>query len=1154
MKRVLSMVLSLLMIVSMIPSCIITANAASSCTLYINWDDIKGVGHQTPYTSACACFAVAYCRTILDGEIHSWSEYDLNGGAKGQSGAVAQWSKGKYTTSAKSTVNATLKAVYDQINNGRPAILHVKGGRSTGQHWVAVVGYQNVSNENSLTYDNFLIIDSVASKYEIENLGALGYKLKETSGKGYRYAYTASGSVSSLGSSTNNATYSFNFNANGGTLGSTGAFSVSYGDQFQVLNTTCTRSGYIWAGWNVKRNNDNKWYVDGQGWCTDSQITSNGYIKKAYGNYQTCKLDDSWTSGISGDCSYTFYAVWIQSRVDMLKVFLSPYGKGYDHITALNNIASSGFTQEQIYVWYVLCDQNTGDLMNTYSNKTYSVKLSIYDPKGDLVHDYTYANSSDANWIGITPRMSGTYTATATISGAYSGSISTTYEVSYDAQLSSSHDSISLDLNGTNSVTPTVYISGSFPGNYGVKYEFSDSSIASAAWSGNWNGNSTTITITGKKYGSTNLTLSVYENYTGNKNIVATVTIPVFVDANSYVVSYNANGGSGAPSDQLKYYGTSITLSSTVPTRSGYTFLGWSTSSAATSATYQPGSTFTLNADTTLYAVWRAVNNKPTAVLDELASGIDSFSIRGWAFDEDDTNANLEIHVYVDGVYAGCCVANTSRPDVHNVYGCGNYHGFSATIPYDVSSTGMHTVEVYAIDSNGSGPNTKMGSWQIEIEDKELPTSMSANSSNSAVISTGGEMKYYTFTPSTSGTYVIYSTGSDDTRVYLYDANGIELDSDDDDGEGYNFRLECNLTAGTTYTFGVRYYDSSKTDTISFKFGNVYTIAYNANGGSGVPSSQKKDYDTDVVLSSIAPTRKGYTFLGWALSQNADNISFQPGDLFSINYNVTLYAVWKQGCENGAHNYYNYTVAEAPTISASGTLAGLCADCFTATYVTLPKLSTADYDYSIRTAATCTEVGSGRYTWKTTTYGSLCFDVSIPVTGHNYTADPAVCGICDHVRASSEITSAVLRPNAAGIYFMGAFTVDADVQVARQGIVVSTSNALPVADDSDPSSLYTTSGVSVLVKDILKTDNTDAQNRKNAAMLIYARTYILLDDGTYIYGETVVVNLKSLVEAIDAKLDNLTGRQAVALTRLYTTYATIMESFNLPNLKEYAGY
>lgn len=89
-------------------------------------------------------------------------------------------------------------------------------------------------------------------------------------------------------------------------------------------------------------------------------------------------------------------------------------------------------------------------------------------------------------------------------------------------------------------------------------------------------------------------------------------------------VNYDANGGSGAPGRQIvtsqnvtsfpKTF--TITLRSGEPTRSGYNFLGWSTSSSASSATYQPGETLTYtfptstggnqSATVNLYAVWSA--------------------------------------------------------------------------------------------------------------------------------------------------------------------------------------------------------------------------------------------------------------------------------------------------------------------------------------------------------------------------------------------------------------------------------------------------------------------------------------------------------------------------------------------------------------------
>lgn len=73
----------------------------------------------------------------------------------------------------------------------------------------------------------------------------------------------------------------------------------------------------------------------------------------------------------------------------------------------------------------------------------------------------------------------------------------------------------------------------------------------------------------------------------------------------TYTVSYNANGGTGAPASQTKTYGTNLTLSSTIPTRAGYAFKGWATSSTGAVA-YPAGGTYTANSAITLYAVWEA--------------------------------------------------------------------------------------------------------------------------------------------------------------------------------------------------------------------------------------------------------------------------------------------------------------------------------------------------------------------------------------------------------------------------------------------------------------------------------------------------------------------------------------------------------------------
>lgn len=97
-----------------------------------------------------------------------------------------------------------------------------------------------------------------------------------------------------------------------------------------------------------------------------------------------------------------------------------------------------------------------------------------------------------------------------------------------------------------------------------------------------------------------NLTWS--DKYKGTLSASGSISV---AKKTSYTVSYNANGGSGAPSSQTKWYGTAITLSTTKPSRTGYSFQGWATSSGG-SVAYASGASYTSNAGVTLYAVWKA--------------------------------------------------------------------------------------------------------------------------------------------------------------------------------------------------------------------------------------------------------------------------------------------------------------------------------------------------------------------------------------------------------------------------------------------------------------------------------------------------------------------------------------------------------------------
>lgn len=79
---------------------------------------------------------------------------------------------------------------------------------------------------------------------------------------------------------------------------------------------------------------------------------------------------------------------------------------------------------------------------------------------------------------------------------------------------------------------------------------------------------------------------------------------------------------------------------------------------------------------------------------------------------------------------------------------------------------------------------------------------------------------------------------------------------------------------------------------------NTYRISYNANTTDTVTNmptaNQDKTHGLAVQLDTAKPTREGYTFLGWGTTATATAASYQPGDMYSVDQDITLYAVWQQ--------------------------------------------------------------------------------------------------------------------------------------------------------------------------------------------------------------------------------------------------------------------
>lgn len=134
-------------------------------------------------------------------------------------------------------------------------------------------------------------------------------------------------------------------------------------------------------------------------------------------------------------------------------------------------------------------------------------------------------------------------------------------------------------------------------------------SVTGQSFSGSKDMTSKTVTVSKGTSAKQVQMWSYVDSYAGMSDTYHEYTVAALA---SYSVKYSANGGSGAPSAQTKWYGTNLTLSSTVPTRTGYTFVKWNTKANGSGTSYAAGASYTANAGVTLYAQWKANTYKVT--------------------------------------------------------------------------------------------------------------------------------------------------------------------------------------------------------------------------------------------------------------------------------------------------------------------------------------------------------------------------------------------------------------------------------------------------------------------------------------------------------------------------------------------------------------
>ena len=376
----------------------------------------------------------------------------------------------------------------------------------------------------------------------------------------------------------------------------------------------------------------------------------------------------------------------------------------------------------------------------------------------------------------------------------------------------------------------------------------------------------TGYTFAGWKINNTGTTYAAGNtfNITANTTLFAQWTLNPIT---SFNVIYDGNGNTAGspPSDGSSPYnpGSSVTVLTNAsittfqPTfiKSGYTFGGWNTAPDGSGINYIGGSTFTINANTTLYANWRGGGNV--------------------------------------GLFYRAGTGGTGTPPPSS----GTYYNAYTSQPI-VGNTGLFTRTGFTFGgwntaTNGSGTSYPAGSnitipgstivlvaqW-IPDAGPNVNLTYNANSAN------GGQGADVTNSYSTNSAATISGqpgsfTNTDPNKIF-YGWNTAT------DGTGTSYSAGSYITMNSSKTLYAQWVSNA----------SPYQVTYDANDSTGgsVPAAPT-NYPAGVQVSILGPgslTKPGYSFLGWNGSFDGTGSVYAPGYTF-MSKTTTLYALWAPG-------------------------------------------------------------------------------------------------------------------------------------------------------------------------------------------------------------------------------------------------------------------
>ncbi len=618
---------------------------------------------------------------------------------------------------------------------------------------------------------------------------------------------------------------------------------------------------------------------------------------------------------------------------------------------------------------------------------------------------------------------------------------------------------------------------------------------------------------------ATSATLADGTSYTATEN----VTLYAVWKTIDYTVTFNANDGSANPATGTQTFtaGTAQVLKTAATlgfSKTNYTFAGWATTNDATSAAYADGASFTATENVTLYAVWKIIDytvtfnandgsESPATATQAFTAGTaqalktaaslnfskTNYTFAGWATSSDASSA-----AYTDGA---------SYIATENVTLYAVWTAITYTVTFNANDGSANPATATQVFTAGSAQALKTAaSLGFSRANYTFAGWATTNDATSATLA---DEASYTATENvtlyavwTAITYTVTFNANDGsanpataTQVFtagsaqaLKTAAALVFSK-----ANYTFAgwATSNSATSAAYADGASYTATENVTLYAVWTAITYTVTFNANDGSANPATGTQTFTAGTAqalttASNLGFSRSGYSFAGWAATNDATSAAYTDGASYTATENVTLYAVWT------AITLSSISVNGTPNFSVTNVFfAGKTASSYGLTVTATYSNSTTT---DVSSTATITSTVSNTAGNVTVTYTEGGVTKTAEVTGSYYVAasDALTQTVIDNGKTTIDSKSFQLVKfgdfpqtiAASGITYSSS-TVYNGWYLGSDGYFYESCSANPYTDDSN----YTCSDGTTLVNGttyyfkvqpiewrVLKTDN-DARTK-----------------------------------------------------------------------------